>query len=134
MKKILLLLIGCTAVVACSSNSENTNLLTQKLIGSWKIVGYYDDMEDPITGTNYHPVENGHITNYKADNSFEQTYGTSESGSYSVSRDSILTMNYTTTTSGEPYTAISQILILTDSDLELGSEAGSAVYVKVSGE
>ena len=98
-------------------------------------MGYYDDMEDPITGTNYHLVENGPIITYNANNSFVHVYSPSEyyNGHYSVSADSTLTMDYTTTASGEPYTFVTKILILTDSVLQLGgSEAGSTVYEKVS--
>lgn len=128
IKKTILIISCIIALFGCSSSDEN-NTIPQELIGSWKVVGYYDDVEDPETGS-YHLVENGAVTNYKADNSFEYIFSSSENynGNYSVTTDSILTMDYTTTASGDPYIYTSKISLLNENILEL-SDLGSNLSI-----
>lgn len=88
-------------LLGCSSDDENhSNQLTQKLVGSWKMVGYYDHEYDEQTGSInyfYNTVENdGMITKFKENKSFEVIVNSSiyEYGTYTVSKDSVLTMKY----------------------------------------
>ncbi len=120
MKKIILLLINCVIILGCSSDDENhSSELTQKLIGTWKVVGYYDDVED-----NYPLIEDGPIVKFKRDGSFEQVNNSSEiyNGHFSVSKDSVLTKKYTTYAFGEEYTFVNKIFIINDSILGTGPE------------
>jgi hypothetical protein len=127
MKKIILIAAVLITIISCSNDKENKSndntVIREKLVGSWKLIGYYDDIDnDPITGTNYHPVMDGGITSFYSNNVFDNDYYTTNyNGLYSVTTDSILSMNYTTTASGEPYTYISKIYLLNNYELRIGS-------------
>lgn len=119
MKKIIALILFVS--LGCSNSEDNpTSLLTNKIVGEWQLVGYYDDQEDPETGFNYHTVENGFEATFRLNNTFEKIYNETEvnSGTYNIAIDSTLTMNFTNTTSGESYSDIFKIVILNDSVLE----------------
>ena len=128
MKKIFLTLITCTILLGCSKNEENTNPVSvnknkmkEDLIGSWKLVGYYDDIDgDPETGTNYHLLENGEILKFNIDGTFENSLDTIYAdGNFLVTVDSVLTLNFNPTATGNPSsTYINKINKLTDSELE----------------
>ena len=123
MKKFIVLILF--VLISCTKSEESSNnLLLSKIVGNWKVVGYYDDIEDSETGSNYHLVENGHVTTYKPDKTFDHIYSSTEVyyGNYSISMDSILTMNYSTTASGEPYLYKTKIFLLNDAVLEFASE------------
>ncbi len=112
-------------MISCSSNDENTIeeniLMKEKLIGSWKLVGYYDDMDnDPITGTNYHLVENGGITNFQSNGNLDfPAYPSNPIGSYSVAMDSTLTFNFNEDYTWNPNSVYTyKIFLLTDEYLE----------------
>ena len=96
MKKIIL--IAVFAIISCTDNSESktNNLIPKNLIGTWKLVGYYDDLDnDPVTGTNYHLVENGDIYKFNTDGTFDNVGDTiNPDGTYFVSVDSVITLNY----------------------------------------
>ena len=104
MKKIFLTLITCTILFGCSKNEENTNPVSvnknkmkENLKGSWKLVGYYDDIDnDPVTGTNLHLYDVLSITTFNSDGTFiEVANSNSFYGNYIISDDSVLTKNYT---------------------------------------
>ena len=120
MKKIIVSVI-CLLFLACTSDKE-TSTIPENLIGSWKAVGYYDDVENPLTGTNYFVTENGPITNFKSDSTFENIFSSTEiyGGSFTVINTSILSLAFTTTASGESYSDSVKIITLTDSLLILG--------------
>ena len=123
MKKILLTLIISLTLFGCSKNEEDTTLvpvnknkMKEDLIGTWKLVGYYDDIEDPETGTNYHDVENGYQINYNLDNTF--TNSNNIFGTYTVSQDSILTITNDSNSVNPNATYLRKIRILTNMNLE----------------
>ena len=127
MKKILLTLIISLTLLSCSKNDENTTLvpvnknkIKEDLIGTWKLVGYYNDIEDPETGTNYHSLENGEILKFNIDGTFENYLDTiSTDGTFLVNAESVLTMNFNPTATGNPSsTYINKINKLTDNELE----------------
>ena len=123
MKKIILILISLIAVLGCSSNDESSKIVEtpENLIGSWKFVGYYTLYDiDQEPGANYNPVENGGITTYYANNSFNYTEESiNYTGNYSVTADSILTLNYNQSTSNDPVGGgSSKITLLTNTVLE----------------
>lgn len=122
MKKIILTLTCCIAIISCSSNDENneTNLMKEKLVGSWKLVGYYDDIDnDPITGTNYHLVENGDVYKFNSDGTFDNVGDEiNPDGTFSVSIDSVLTRNFNANSLNPNMIFNDKIYILTDEILQ----------------
>ncbi|WP_395044112.1 lipocalin family protein [Flavobacterium sp.] len=122
MKKIILTLISCITIVSCSNNDENnqTNLMKEKLVGTWKLIGYYDDMDnDPITGTNYHLVENGDVYKFSSDGQFDNVGDEiNPDGIFSVSEDSVITRNFNANSLNPNMTFNDKILILNEQYLE----------------
>ena len=58
MKKIILILIICLAIISCSENSETNNTnpeLQSKLIGTWQYEGYYDDVATDENPDGFYP-------------------------------------------------------------------------------
>lgn len=134
MKNIILTIVLATTLFGCSSDEDNySQELTQKLISSWKIIGYTDDLIDPQTGTNYHVIENGAVIKFKEDRTFEHVLNNSEmyEGQFYVTKDSILKMNYTANVHGEPYTFITKIFILNETILEEGGDLYRTHYEKL---
>ena len=129
MKKITLILISCIAMISCSSNDNNENSIPQELIGSWKLVGYYDDMDnDPITGTNYHLIENGDVFQFNSDGTFDNVGDEiNPDGNYSVSSDSVLTRNFNTNSLNPDMTFYDKIYILTDDVLQFSCNQTDAM-------
>lgn len=119
MKKIIILILFVS--LACSDSEDNSNgLMMNKIVGDWKLVGYYDDEEDPVTGLNYHTVENGFETTFRQNKTFETTFKPSGtySGKFNIANDSILTFNYATTPSGISNPERFKIIVLNDNVLE----------------
>lgn len=125
MKKIFLI-VASALFISCSDNGNNsTNALQTKITGNWKYVGYYDDQGNEPDGTNFHPFSNGDVIIYYSNNSFAKI--NTINGNYSISNDSILTTNFTSTINAETYTGINKIFILNDNELELGNYNGSDI-------
>lgn len=119
MKKIIVLILFVS--LGCSDGEDNSNgVMMNKVVGDWKLVGYYDDEEDPETGFNYHTVENGFETTFRQNKTFETTFIPSGiyNGKFSIANDSILTFNYTTSPSGISNPERFKIVIINDSVLE----------------
>ena len=94
MKKIIYILILITSLISCTESSKNevvNNPLQLKLLGTWENAGYYDDVENPNTNSNYYPSPNGVTITFNL-NSYSSTYlgNPYENGLYSISNDSIL--------------------------------------------
>jgi hypothetical protein len=102
MKKIFLIFVSCLVISACSSNDEDkiqeNALLKEKLMGTWKYDGYYEDVPNP------NPVQSEAENFYSASNDEEITYYTDTfavsilneptySGNYTISNDSLLSHN-----------------------------------------
>jgi hypothetical protein len=138
MKKIIIILISCTAIISCSSNNENTNAVPENLIGSWKIVGYYDDTINPDTGSNYYPYENGEQIEFNSDNTLYSFVTNNTIGTYTVSQDSIITLNYNSNAINPNSSYTNKITLLTNDYLELsalpdtGAIAATERYEKVT--
>ena len=126
MKIIIILSLLITTFFSCSkdSNEDETikNTTPRELIGKWKLVGYYDDIDnDPVTGTNYHLVQDGGITIFNVNGNIEMpAYSLNPVGTYSVSIDSIITVNFNTNYSWNPNsTETNKIHLLNNQFLEL---------------
>lgn len=123
MKKIFLIVITIFTLIGCSKNEDNPkNPIQEKLKGSWKEIGYYDDVDgDPITGTNYHLIENGRITIFYSNGTMDfPAYPSNPIGNYSVTIDSLLTMNFNENYTWNPNsTYIDKIYLLNEQYLEL---------------
>jgi hypothetical protein len=111
MKKILFIL-ALISLLSCSKNEnvEEINPLKEKLVGSWREVGYEDDWIDPETGSNYHQIENGSITTFYLNGSLNNLFlNVNYSGDYHVTTDSILTINHYNSLSGSPINLVQKI-------------------------
>ena len=96
MKKIIIIII-LLSCLSCSENKEtNTNnaVLQSKLIGTWQNDGYYDDVATDENPDGFYPISDGIITTY-TDVTFNSTISGNpyESGTYTISTDSLLTHN-----------------------------------------
>jgi len=140
MKKIIIIAIVFIIAISCSKSKNDeitTNTTPADLIGNWKFVGYYDDYSNP-NGSNFHPVSDGFNISFIADgtchSNANQYYN---NGTYTVSNNSILTTNYTSTIDNSTATASEKIGKLTSTELILESindQISSAYkYVKVNG-
>ena len=122
MKKSILILIVTLSLISCTSSNENenTNIIPNELLGTWKFVGYYDDNGNEPNGSNYHPIENGGYTTFKNDNTLLSGINSDITtiGTFSVSNDMIITFNYNATSINPSSTYDEKILVLTDSVLE----------------
>lgn len=122
MKKIILITGILITIVSCSSDNDNksNNFIKDKLTGSWKLVGYYDDIDnDPITGTNYHLVENGDVYKFSSDGTFDNIGDEiNPDGTFSVSIDSVLTRNFNSNSLNPNVIFNDKIYILTDETLQ----------------
>jgi hypothetical protein len=70
MKKIFLILVLFLTLTSCSKSNNDevlTNSITPELIGTWKFVGYYDDMAIGTNNNNFHLVSDGFTINYNTD-------------------------------------------------------------------
>ena len=124
MKKIVLFLIVTLSLISCTSSSENetTNLIPKELLGTWKLIGYYDDIgDDPVTGSNYHLVENGDVYKFNSDSSFDNVGDEiNPDGTFSVSADNVLTRNFNSNSLNPNMVFNDKIFILTSEILEYG--------------
>ena len=122
MKKIILtLVVSCLAIFGCTSSDDNneSSILKEKLIGSWKLVGYYDDQEDPETGSNYHLVDNGDVYKFSSDGNFDNVGDEiNPDGSFSITIDSVLTRNFNENSLNPNSTYIDKINLLNEEYLE----------------
>ena len=126
MKKILLTIIISLSLLSCSKNEENTTLvptnnnkMKENLIGSWKLIGYYDDIEDPETGTNYHLIENSDVYKFSSNGNFDNVGDDiNPDGTFTISVDSVLTRNYNSNSLNPNSTYIDKINLLNEQFFE----------------
>lgn len=124
MKKILILPILFLTLLGCSK-SKNDEVITSnttptELIGTWKFVGYYDDMAIGTNNNNFHLVSDGFTINYNTDGNCYSTaniYYTN--GTYTLSNNSILTTSYISSTNNTVSSGSELIYKLTSSELIL---------------
>jgi hypothetical protein len=95
MKKIILIITILT-LISCSNNDnrDTTNPLKEKLKGSWKYEGYYDDVATDENPDGFYPTADVVNTIYN-DDTFSTTLNGNphESGMYTISTDSVLSHN-----------------------------------------
>ena len=125
MKKIFILSVLFLTLVSCSKSKNEevaTNTTPTELIGTWKFVGYFDDIGNGINDNNFHPVNDGFSISYNTDGTCHsdanQYYN---NGTYTVSNSSIVTTNYISSTTNSVSTASEKICKLTSSELILES-------------
>lgn len=120
MKKIILILVCSLTIFGCSSNDESKNNTPQELIGKWKFVGYYDDVANEPDGSNFHPLDNGDFIIFNNNNTFISGNNAIaiNNGSYHVSSNMIMALNYNATTNMPATTYNVKITLLSDSVLE----------------
>lgn len=123
MKKVIAILVLTVFSMSCSKSSADetvSNTMAKKLIGSWKLVGYYDDIDnDPITGTNYHLVQNGDVYKYNLDETFDNVGDQiNPDGTYSVALDSVFIRNFNANSLNPNMTFNDKISKLTSNELE----------------
>jgi hypothetical protein len=127
VKKTILPLI-CFLLLACSSDKE-TSTIPENLIGSWKLVGYYDDMDnDPVTGTNLHLVENGEICQFNANGTFDIVGDEiNPDGTFTVNSNTILTRKFYQNSSNPNMIFKDEILILSEDILQISCSQEGAI-------
>ncbi|GEC78488.1 hypothetical protein [Flavobacterium aquatile] len=124
MRKIFLMLTSLIAVLGCSSNDESSNIVDtpENLIGSWKIMGYYTtfDIDAQPPTDNFHLIDNINEITFNTNNTFSQIVGSvNHHGTYNVSYDNVLTLNYTRNFPTEPnYSEFVEISLLNETTLE----------------
>ena len=124
MKKIILILTSLIAVLGCSSNDASSNIIEtpENLIGSWKIMGYYTtfDIDAQPPTDNFHLVDYVNEITFNTNKTFSQIAGNANhTGTYSVSTDNVLTLNYTRNFPTEPnYSESVEISLLNETTLE----------------
>lgn len=118
------MLTSLIAVLGCTSNDESSNIVEtpENLIGSWKIMGYYTivdiDVQPPTD--NFHLIDNINEITFNTNNTFSQIVGSANHhGTYNVSYDNVLTLNYTRNFPTEPnYSESVEISLLNETTLE----------------
>ena len=85
--------------LSCSNNSTNSsnNPVLENLIGTWKIMGYYTvvDLDAQEPTDNFHLVDYVNEITFNTNNTFSQIVGNANhNGTYSVSNDNVLKLNY----------------------------------------
>lgn len=122
MKKIVLILICSLTIIGCSSNNEDKSIIEtpENLIGSWKFVGYYDDVANEPDGSNFHPLDNGDFIIFNNNNTFISGNNAIaiNNGSYQVSSNMIMALNYNATPNIPATTYNAKITLLSESVLE----------------
>jgi hypothetical protein len=123
MKKIVMLSVLFLIVVSCSKSSNEevaTNTTPTELVGTWKFVGYFDDVATGVDDNNFHPVNDGFNIIFNTDGTCHTTANQDyNNGTYTVSNSSILTTNYIVTATSSTSTASEKICKLTTSELIL---------------
>lgn len=128
MKKIIVIIITAIVFASCSKDSDtNAQFNVSKIAGKWQLVEILAFNPDNPDGPNL--VSNGAILNLKLDGTFTSNDNvTYHGGTYSVSTDSIISLNYETfAVSSE--TIFQKIRNLSDSELVLDgdlSDSGTA--------
>ena len=119
MKKIIVSVI-CLLFLACTSDKE-TSTIPENLIGSWKLVGYYDDIDnDPVTGTNLHLVANGDICQFNANGTFDNVGDEiNPDGTFTVNSNTILTRKFYQNSANPNMIFKDEILILSEDILQI---------------
>lgn len=118
------MLTSLIAVLGCSSNDESSNIIEtpENLIGSWKIMGYYTtfDIDAQPPTDNFHLIDNINEITFNTNNTFSQIVGSvNHHGTYNVSYDNVLTLNYTRNFPTEPnYSEFVEISLLNETTLE----------------
>lgn len=118
------MLTSLIAVLGCSSNDESSNIVDtpENLIGSWKIMGYYTtfDIDAQPPTDNFHLIDNINEITFNTNNTFSQIVGSvNHHGTYNVSYDNVLTLNYTRNFPTEPnYSEFVEISLLNETTLE----------------
>lgn len=124
MKKIIIALLGYLTLIGCTSNDENTNEasaieipIPENLTGSWKFIGIYNYLDiDQVDHPNIEYYENGTILSFNANNTFNDTNGINNNGTFTIFSDSVLTRFYNGNNSIEPFRV--KIVTLNDSILD----------------
>ncbi len=96
MKKIILLIVIIVSFSCSKSKDEVINYTPRELIGTWKLVGYYDDNGNEPNGSNYHPylVDTFQLT-FNESGTFTGNFnGVITDGTYSVDTNSIINCVY----------------------------------------
>lgn len=124
MKKILFITLLLVTCLSCSNNSTNSsnNPVPENLVGSWKIMGYYTtfDIDAQPATDNFHLVDYVNEITFNTNKTFSQITGNANhTGTYSVSTDNVLTLNYTRNFPTEPnYSESVEISLLNETTLE----------------
>lgn len=94
MKKIIALIITAFVFASCSKDSDNNAQFNiSKIAGKWQLIEILAFNPENPDGPNL--VSNGAILNLKLDGTFTSNdYVTYPGGTYSVSTDSIISLNY----------------------------------------
>lgn len=129
MKKIVLLSVFFLTILGCSKSKSDeiiTNTTPTELVGSWKLVGYYTDIVDPVTNSNYYPVTNGDILKFGTDGKFDNVGDAiNPDGSYSVSSDLVITRNYYANSLNPSFVLKDKINLLNANVLEFGANGAT---------
>lgn len=124
MKKIIITLLSCMTIIGCTLDDENTNeasaievAIPENLIGSWKFVGIYNYFDiDQVDSPYIEYYDNGTILSFNANNTFNDTNGINNNGTFTIFSDSVLTRFYNANNSIEPFRV--KIVTLNDSILD----------------
>ncbi len=117
MKKIVLLIVVIVSFSCSKSEDEVINYTPRELIGSWKLVGTFDCIENPNTSDGFDPVIDGSVTTFLSDNNFNTLYlNNNYSGIYTVFQDSTIRFIHNNTQDNIK----NKFLIVSDSILMLG--------------
>lgn len=138
MKKIIVIFLTAIVIVSCSKDNEaNAKFNVSNISGKWQLVEILVFNPDGPS-----LVSNGPILNLKLDNTF--TFNNDESnfsGTYSVSTDSIISLNYEfvsapTETILKKIRSISSTELVLDDDLSVSgyacAEGCAARYSKIN--
>lgn len=125
MKKIIAIIITAIVFASCSKdNDTNAQFNVSTIAGKWQLVEFLAANPDGPS-----LVSNGPILNLRLDGTFtHNSYVTHPGGTYSVSNDSIISLNYETITAPTE-TIFQKIRSLSDTELILDddlSDSGTA--------
>lgn len=130
MKKIILILISCLAIIGCSSSEENKKEentvetpveipAPENLIGSWKFIGTYNYFDiDQTDNPHIEYYDNGNILTFNSNNTFNDNGEINYNGTFNIYDNFVLTRFYNATESTNSYTQKVKIVTLNDSILD----------------
>ena len=137
MKKIIIILINCIAIISCtkSTSNEDNNVIPKELLGKWKLVGYYDDQANEPDGTNYHPLTSQATTSYNSNGTFEfydDINNITSTGIFSVASDLVISHTITSSTLEGEFDNFSQNKIVSlSSDFAEFASVSTSTYTEI---